>query len=210
MTTSAAPTPRTGQPGKRQAILAGGLTVFARDGYTRAGIEAIAREAGVSTRTIYNHFQDKARLFEAVIQESARRFADAQIDKIDRYLRKVTDIEADLIDCGRALVAPMPDYAEHAALMRQVAVEADHVPRAAIDAWRATGPLRVRAELARRFAQLAERGLLAGADPELAAQHFQLLVSDGMPLYGRLGADAEATDTVAAGVRAFLYGYLPR
>jgi len=33
-----------------------------RDGYTRASIDAISAEAGVSTRTIYNHFTDKAML----------------------------------------------------------------------------------------------------------------------------------------------------
>lgn len=59
--------------------MAGALTVFARDGYMRASVDAIAAEAGVSTRTIYNHFQDKAQLFQTVIQESATRVAEAQI-----------------------------------------------------------------------------------------------------------------------------------
>ncbi|MEU7831466.1 TetR family transcriptional regulator [Nonomuraea sp. NPDC049129] len=39
----------------RRAIMAGALTLFARDGYTRAGLDAITVEAGVSNRTIYNH-----------------------------------------------------------------------------------------------------------------------------------------------------------
>ena len=45
---------------KRRAIIDGALAVFARDGYTRASIDAISAEAGVSTRTVYNHFTDKA------------------------------------------------------------------------------------------------------------------------------------------------------
>ncbi|WP_424532941.1 helix-turn-helix domain-containing protein [Sphaerisporangium viridialbum] len=56
--------PRGGLADKRRAILAGALTVFARDGYTRATTEAISAQAGVSSRTLYNHFQDKARLFK--------------------------------------------------------------------------------------------------------------------------------------------------
>src|ERR1700716_94258 len=99
-TARANPRPRThgGLADKRRAILTGALTVFARDGYTRASIDAISAEAGVSTRTIYNHFQDKAQLFETVIQESADRAAEAQIATIDRYFAKITDLEADLIE----------------------------------------------------------------------------------------------------------------
>jgi len=66
------------RPDKRRAILRGALNVFAHDGYTRASIDAVAAEAGVSTRTIYNHFSDKAELFQTVIHESAAQVADAR------------------------------------------------------------------------------------------------------------------------------------
>ncbi|MEV6149621.1 helix-turn-helix domain-containing protein [Nonomuraea sp. NPDC052129] len=65
----------------RQAIMAGALTLFARDGYTRARRDAIAVEAGVSNRTIYNHFTDKAELFQAVMQESTQR-VNAEVEHI--------------------------------------------------------------------------------------------------------------------------------
>src|SRR3954468_20455887 len=123
---TARPRPRGGLADKRRAILAGALTVFARDGYTRASIDAIAAEAGVSTRTIYNHFQDKAQLFQAVIQESATRVADAQIAILDRCLDRVTDLERDLIEVGRAWATPMADYADHFALVRQITAEVGH------------------------------------------------------------------------------------
>jgi AcrR family transcriptional regulator len=90
-------------------VLSGGLTVFARDGYARASIDVIAAEAQVSSRTIYNHFQDKAGLFRAVIQDSAQRVAAAQLGIVDRYLRKVTDLEADLVEFGIAWRTPRPD-----------------------------------------------------------------------------------------------------
>jgi len=203
--------PRGVSADKRRAILAGGLTVFARDGYSRASVDAIATTASVSTRTIYNHFHDKARLFQAVIQESATRVADAQIDTIDRYLRKVTDLEEDLIELGRALVAPMNGYAEHWALVRQIKADTEHIPQAAVDEWRSRGPMRVDAELARRFELLAERGLMRIDDPGRAAEHFTLLVAGNDPLRGR-GRDSgdEIPDAVTAGVHAFLYGYASR
>src|SRR5918999_1741983 len=149
--------PRGGLADKRRAILAGALTVFARDGYTRASIDAISAQAGVSTRTIYNHFQDKAQLFQSVIQESAAKVAAAQ---------------------------------------------------AAIIAWQETGPLRVRRELAGRLRTLAGRGLLRIDDPERAALHLMMLVSTYNPSYrAAVPSEAEITEMVTTGVRAFLYGY---
>jgi AcrR family transcriptional regulator len=201
--------PRGGLADKRRAILAGALTVFARDGYTRASIDAISTEAGVSTRTIYNHFQDKTDLFQTVIQESATRVAEAQIAIIDRYLRKVTDLEPDLIEFGRALVTPMPDYADHFALVRQINAEAGHIPPAVIETWQETGPLRVRRELAGRLARLAAEGRLRVDDAEAAALHLMLLIAGGNSAHSRSASTAEGiTATVTAGVRAFLYGYL--
>ncbi|HEY7484947.1 MAG TPA: TetR/AcrR family transcriptional regulator [Streptosporangiaceae bacterium] len=201
--------PRGGSMDKRAAITAGALTVFARDGYSRASIDAIAAEAAVSTRTIYNHFLDKARLFQAVIQESAGRVAEAQIAIIDRHLSEVTDLEADLIAFGRAWSTPMPDYADHFCLVRQVNAEAGHIPQTAIDAWQQTGPLRVRRALADRLRGLADRGLLRIDDPEQAALHFSLLISGLNPSYrGSVVPADETAKVVASGVRAFLYGYL--
>ncbi|WP_336216261.1 TetR/AcrR family transcriptional regulator [Nonomuraea sp. LPB2021202275-12-8] len=205
----AKPRPRGGRADKRQAILAGALTVFARDGYTRASIDAISAEAGVSTRTIYNHFTDKPELFQAVIQESAARAADAEIAIIDRHLRKITDLESDLIEFGRDWVTPMPDYADHFALVRQVNAETGHIPQEAIDAWREIGPLRVRRELAGHLRGLGERGLLRIDDPERAALHLMLLVSAASPALGA-GAptEEEIAEMVTAGVRTFLHGHL--
>lgn len=200
--------PRGGLADKRRAILAGALTVFARDGYTRASIDAISSEASVSTRTIYNHFQDKAELFQSVIQESATRAAEAQIAIIDRYLRKVTELEPDLIDFGCAWAAKTDGEAEHFALVRQINAEAGHIPQAAMDAWQETGPRRVRLALAERMAHLAERGMLRADDPERTALHLMLLVSAPNPA-ARAGAtptQEELTESVTAGVRTFLHG----
>ena len=201
--------PRGGLADKRRAILAGALTVFARDGYTRASIDAISAQAGVSTRTIYNHFQDKAQLFQSLIQESAAKVAAAQVAIIDRHLYKVTDLEADLIEFGRAFATPMTaEHAEHICLVRQINAEAGHIPQAAIDAWQETGPLRVRRELAGRLRTLAGRGLLRIDDPERAALHLMMLVSTYNPSYrAAVPSEAEISEMVTTGVRAFLYGY---
>ena len=207
-TTKARPQSRGAE--KRRVILTGALAVFARDGYARASIDSISAEASVSTRTIYNHFGDKARLFREVIQESAARVAEAQIGIMDRYLREVTDLEADLVEFARAWVTPTPDYAEHFALVRHINADAGHIPPEAIDAWQEMGPLRVLRELARRLRRFAERGLLRVDDPDLAAFHFANLVSISNPSHrAAIRSDAEIDEIVAPGVRVFLHGYLP-
>jgi AcrR family transcriptional regulator len=209
-----APTRPAGRlTGKRQAILDAALGIFARDGYSRAGIDAIASAAGVSTRTIYNHFQDKAELFQVVIQDSAARVADAQIALIDRHLGDpidATNLEAALVRFGQTWIAPMPDYADHFQLVRQINADAGHIPPAAIDAWQRTGPRRVLRELAHRLRQLADRGLVRLDNPERAALHFGLLVSVTNPSYRHAApSEKEAAEMVTAGVRTFLHGHLP-
>lgn len=193
---------------KRRAVISGALTIFARDGYTRASIDTIAAQAGVSSRTIYNHFQDKAELFQSVIQESAAQVADAQLAIIESYFRKVTDLEADLVEFGQAWTTPMPDYADHSALVRQINAEAGHIPARAIEAWQQVGPRRVLQALAERFGQLAERGLLQVDDPERAAHHFAVLITVPSPsLQATALSTADRSELVVSGVRVFLNGY---
>jgi AcrR family transcriptional regulator len=184
---------------KRQEVLAGALTVFARDGYARASIDVIAAAAGVSTRTLYNHFGDKACLFRAVIQDSATRVAAAQLAIIEQHLTEIADLETDLVTFGIAWRTPMPDYAEHSALVRQVNAEAGHIPQE---------PIAVRRALADRLAAFAADGLLRVDEPMRAALHFSLLISGANPSYrGESMTPDDITDAVTTGVHAFLHGY---
>ncbi|MFG1805726.1 TetR/AcrR family transcriptional regulator [Streptomyces sp. NPDC049040] len=198
-----------GQPDKRRAIVAGALTLFARDGYTRASQDAIAAAAGVSNRTIYNHFTDKADLFQTVIQDSTKRVADTMVDLIDRHLGKVVDLEQDLIDFGLAWLGVLTsDLAPHFALIRQINAEAEHIPPAALALWQETGPGRTRSALAERLRRLAERGELRITDSRRAAGHLMLLVSaDNLTDRAELHDPDALRAMVTAGVRAFLHGY---
>lgn len=66
---------------KRQAILKAARGTFVSEGYAATKIEPIAREAGVSTATLYALFDGKAGLFAAVIEDAADDFA-SQMDGI--------------------------------------------------------------------------------------------------------------------------------
>lgn len=202
--------PRRGLAGKRRAILAGARTMFARGGFSGASIEAIAAEAEVSTRTIYNHFPGKLDLFEAVVTESTTEVAESQIALIDRHLGEVADLEAALVELGQSLAIPLAGHTEYFALIRQLDVESESL-QDTIDAWREAGPARVNGALAGHLARLADQGLLRAADPTQAATHFLLLVQGAVPFHLGLGPTPEADihGIVAAGVRVFLHGYVP-
>jgi AcrR family transcriptional regulator len=209
--TDTAPRRPQRSPDKRRAILEGALATFAREGYSRASIDAIAAAADVSTRTLYNHFGDKARLFEAVIQTSATEVADAQVALIERHLGEVTDIEEALTGFAVAWATPIPEFSHHFALVRQIRAEVGHLPPAVLDAWHAAGPHRVQRELARRLRQLAERGLLKITDADRAAFHLSLLAVsevESATYHGTFSIpNAELAELASAGARAFLNGY---
>lgn len=207
--------PRRLSARKRDAIIRGARTVFGREGYPRAGIDAIAVEAGVSTRTIYNHFRDKEQLFASVIQESAGQVSDALTELTEHHLDAVppSGLEAALIALGHDWVAAMAEFPEHFALVRQIAAEAAHLPPALLETWQHSGPRAARTALVDRFSRLAAEGALKADDPARAAAHFHLLVFAEITDRTHLGATPlpppEVTTLITSGVHAFLYGYTP-
>ncbi|MFE4373477.1 TetR/AcrR family transcriptional regulator [Streptomyces sp. NPDC056835] len=207
--------PRKGLLEKRQAIERGARTVFGREGYTRASIDAIAAEAGVSTRTIYNHFTDKEELFRAVFLASAASVTADSMDLFERHFRhfgRAADVEADLLALGRDWVGQNSKHPEHFALVRQIITEGPRMPADVVEEWQRVGPRAVRAGLAERLRGLADQGLFDIDDADAAARHLSLLIG-GVTLesfYGavRLSA-AEVEKFVASGVWAFLKLYGP-
>lgn len=59
---------------RRLAILRHARKAFVSEGYAGAKMEPIARDAGVSTATLYSLFDGKADLFSAVIKDAAGEF----------------------------------------------------------------------------------------------------------------------------------------
>lgn len=55
---------------KREEILGSARALFLREGYADAGMEVVARAAGVSTATLYAYFPSKADLFRAVVMDT--------------------------------------------------------------------------------------------------------------------------------------------
>lgn len=209
--------PTTGPPRrrtqKRRSILDGALRVFGRVGYLGASIDMIAAEADVSTRTIYNHFENKEELFSTVLLESSTRVAVTREAVIEQHLGHVTDLESALIALAKEWVRPNPDFEDHFRVVRRLRAESDRFPREVVESWQEAGPFRARRALAAQMARLADRRLLVARDPELAAQQFMALITDATISRAEFSATAleSEIDRVArAGVHTFLYGYLPR
>jgi AcrR family transcriptional regulator len=57
----------------RERILEAGFRLFFREGYARVSMEMIAAQAGMTKRTLYNHFDSKDQLLGAVLESQNRR-----------------------------------------------------------------------------------------------------------------------------------------
>lgn len=65
---------------KREAILRAAVEEFRTAGYEATSMDRIAAAAGVSKRTVYNHFPSKAELFELMLEQLWNRsIADATV-----------------------------------------------------------------------------------------------------------------------------------
>ncbi|MFJ9522008.1 TetR/AcrR family transcriptional regulator [Kitasatospora sp. NPDC101801] len=203
---------------KQIALASAACSVFGREGYARASVDALAAAAGVSTRTLYNHFPGgKADLFRTVVIWTSGEVRDAQL----ALLRALVDpgrpprpeeLERDLIALARAFVGLMADHPNHFALVRHIHAEADHVPPEVLAAWKDAGPGPVGRALAETMAGLAAAGLLdLHGDAAMAAAHFMALTSHSivqLSHYGVLPLPKEQTDRlIEAGVLAFVRAY---
>lgn len=54
---------------KHQNIIEGAIKVFIENGFDNSSMDRIAEVAGVSKRTIYNHFTSKESLFQAIVAD---------------------------------------------------------------------------------------------------------------------------------------------
>ena len=80
----------------RQQIIDAAYTLFYQSGFMRAGVDAIANAAGITKRTLYQHFGSKDGLIEAVLEhqdqialERIRQWADCITGKPDQMVKTI-------------------------------------------------------------------------------------------------------------------------
>ncbi|MFE7532070.1 TetR/AcrR family transcriptional regulator [Kitasatospora sp. NPDC057542] len=197
-----------GRPEKRKAITQAATVVFGREGYVRASMDAIAAEAGVSKRTVYNHFADKETLFLSVALQNSAELTERIRELMAKYLDRVVDLRQDLVDFAVERARAVLSAGEHGALGRAIRAEVANIPADVLEAWLEAGPIASQRDLEQHFAALAGRGLLAVEDAGTAAEQFTLLTFHGIAersFWGALPvADEEVERIATAGVDAFL------
>ena len=70
--------PASNSANARDRILVAAGSLFYREGIHATGVERIAQEAGVSKRTMYQHFPSKTQLVEEYLRRYPRNRRDAQ------------------------------------------------------------------------------------------------------------------------------------
>lgn len=70
---------------KRQ-ILDKALQLFSERGYDAVSVGEIAKEVGIKAPSLYNHFQSKQAIFEAIVAETDQKY-DRDTDKIDIHVK---------------------------------------------------------------------------------------------------------------------------
>ncbi|MCZ0992971.1 TetR/AcrR family transcriptional regulator [Streptomyces noursei] len=198
-----------GRIDKRHAILDAAFAVFAREGYGKASVDAIADEAGVAKPTLYNHFGGKEDLFREAMAATAEQATAKSLAVVAGLASDVEDLSGVLADVGyRLLLCHSSDEAW--ALRRLLYAEITRFPELFERVW-GHGPNQLSEALADRLARLALAGRLRLTDPVRAAEQFVALLTG--PLEGRtvLGtrtvSDDELRATVAAAVGTFISAF---
>jgi AcrR family transcriptional regulator len=185
---------------RRRDLLDAAARCFAREGYAGLTMVALAEEAGVSRRLVYNHFPDLRSLYEAYFDDRTRRYLDGIDDAVatggtDRLsaftgaFRHLLAMPADDRRAIRALVTD-PALPDLAPLQARV--------RAHIEA-RWLAPFRARVPdpaLARALLWTVVNGLFGLAD---VAARGVITVEDAMHLATALVQAAPSTFTTATG-----------
>lgn len=108
---------------KRHAILDAAFTLFSRHGYAGTQVDTIAKEASVSSATVYKHFKTKADLFGAIMERMWENEpgAEGQIPSAGDPRAGMTQIGMEYVDLllqqqnvdfFRVIIAEVPRFPE--------------------------------------------------------------------------------------------------
>ena len=154
---------------KRQQILEGAGEVFLEAGFEGASVDDIAKRAGVSKATLYNHFADKRELFSVFLEEHCRKHAQ-RVFEVDA---DAGDLEATLRGIARnAVELTLSPFGLGA--YRVAVAEARRFPELA-RVFFDSGPYLACRRLAQILAVFVGRGDLEIDDVDLAAQQLGML-----------------------------------
>ena len=113
----------SGNRDARARIMAAASESFQRDGFRRSSMDAIAKAARMSKRTLYACFADKHAVLEAVLSD----FITRRFDAIARLSVQSASSRDALITIGHGLTQASGDEVTRS-MYRVLIAEADHLP----------------------------------------------------------------------------------
>ena len=154
---------------KFDQVLDGARKIFLRDGFERASVDDIAREAGVSKATIYAYFPDKQLLFLEVARRECHRQTEAAEASVDGGVpvRAVLTIAAE-----RIVEFLLSEFGQR--MFRIVVGEGERFPGLGREFYE-YGPGLIHARLVHHLSAFVESGQLQIEDLDLAADQFAQL-----------------------------------
>jgi TetR/AcrR family transcriptional regulator, regulator of autoinduction and epiphytic fitness len=190
---------------KRAAIVQAALEAFSAQGYSGATLEAIARQAKVSTATLYKHFAGKAELWGGVMEYVWDEHPDAPrpLPSSTPPLEALTRVGHDYVNL---LTQP-----KMRALFRLFIAEAERFPELGQQLYeRGKRPFLNR--LHSYFERKMREGVLRMDEPSLPARQFLGMINDlvfwpGFLLSGFKVSEREAARVVEEAVKTFLARY---
>lgn len=185
---------------KRAAMLGAARDRFLADGYDRTSVDAVAAQAGVSKRTVYDHFADKDGLFASVVEQAAAALMSSVEEAVEQELRVDRDLTTALLAFTRRIATQALQSSDYA-VVKLLLESGRSVPASGTDL--AHGPEQV---IAARFGDLDEAGVIRAANPRRASEHFTaltFLLALNAPELDAAAVDAVFVDGVDAFVRAY-------
>ncbi len=190
---------------RRKTILKVAGEVFYEEGFAGASMSAICARLGGSKGTLYNYFDNKEQLFEAVISDRCQWFSESVFSDVDDS-QPVREL---LLHVGESFLEQLNEPVMQ--LIRLVISEAERLPEVA-RIFHENGPQATAVRLARRLEAAKARGGFDAPDC-LAAAHQFLALCRGELHFQRLlnlvpaPDHARAQAEVEAAVDMFLARY---
>jgi TetR/AcrR family transcriptional regulator, mexJK operon transcriptional repressor len=191
---------------KFDQVLEGARKVFLRDGFERASVDDIAREAGVSKATIYAYFPDKQLMF----LEVARCECHRQTEEAEAMVGGDVPVRVALTIAAERIAAfLMSDFGQR--MFRIVVGEGERFPGLGREFYD-YGPGLIHARLVYHLGCYVGSGALKIEDIDLAADQFAQLCKAGIQeklLFGMAGklTPEDVHRSVHGAVEMFLARY---
>ncbi|HUO37412.1 MAG TPA: TetR/AcrR family transcriptional regulator [Mycobacterium sp.] len=190
-----------------QKLRKAAVATFLKYGYDGTTMDAIARAAGITRRTLYSRYPDKRSVFLDVIPRAlARRTERGQSPDTDDE-----DLHSALISLGRGALARALDP-DTLRLTRIAMTESARFPEFAVSAQAMTWSARQR-EVMDLLRCHQEAGNIQVDDIEVAAGHFLAMIELAparLADFGIFRTDEEEERHLQHAVNLFLRGILPR